>query len=110
MTEREVNIPLRDNTTIPAILYAPSDPTGSSGSLPLFIFFHGGGFCIGSRHDDSESNRELALQNRVVVVSPEYRLAPEHPFPVAVHDGLDVLQWVCCPLLLSLQLPLDLEP
>lgn len=84
---------MRDGSMISARVYSPTEiATGCN--LPLFIFFHGGGFCIGSRYDDYESNRTIARRNKVVIISPEYRLAPEYPFPTAVHDGLDTLQWV----------------
>ncbi|KAL2844853.1 Alpha/Beta hydrolase protein [Aspergillus pseudodeflectus] len=93
--ERDITIPTRDGGSILAHVYYPAHPAdGCSTTLPVFVFFHGGGFCIGSRHDDFESNRAIALRNNVVVISPEYRLAPEHPFPTAVYDGLDTLQWV----------------
>ncbi|KAL2782396.1 Alpha/Beta hydrolase protein [Aspergillus keveii] len=93
LTERDIEIPMRDGTKILAHVYSPSEGADDN-ELPLFVFFHGGGFCIGNRHDDWKSNRAIALRNRVVVISPEYRLAPEYPFPYAVHDGLDAVQWV----------------
>ncbi|KAJ5389284.1 uncharacterized protein N7496_000352 [Penicillium cataractarum] len=94
VSEHDIEIPIRDGSTIPTRVYYPAEKVDTKVSLPLLIFFHGGGFCIGSRYDDFQSNRAIALRNSVVVVSPEYRLAPEHPFPTAVHDGLDPLQWV----------------
>jgi Esterase/lipase len=94
VSEHDIEIPIRDSSTIPARVYYPAEKVKTNTSLPILIFFHGGGFCIGNRHDDFESNRAIALRNKAVVVCPEYRLAPEHPFPTAVHDGLDVLQWV----------------
>ncbi|KAL4742465.1 Alpha/Beta hydrolase protein [Aspergillus similis] len=94
VTEQEIEIPMREGCTILANVYFSADPATAYTALPIFIFFHGGGFCIGSRYDDFESNRSIALRNNVIVVSPEYRLAPEHAFPTAVYDGLDTLQWV----------------
>ncbi|KAL4821923.1 Alpha/Beta hydrolase protein [Aspergillus spinulosporus] len=94
VTEQEIEIPVRHGCTILANVYLPADPAAAGTALPVFIFFHGGGFCIGNRYDDFESNRTIALRNKVTVVSPEYRLAPEHPFPTAVYDGLDTLQWI----------------
>jgi len=49
--------------------------------FPLFLFFHGGGFCIGSSKDETQTNWLLALKAEVIVVSVEYRLAPEYRFP-----------------------------
>ncbi|KAL2824970.1 Alpha/Beta hydrolase protein [Aspergillus pseudoustus] len=95
ITEQDITIPTRDGGSILTRVYYPTLPAaGGSTALPVFLFFHGGGFCIGSRFDDFEANRAIALRNRVVVISPEYRLAPEHPFPTAVYDGLDTLQWI----------------
>lgn len=44
--------------------------------------------------DDAETNRRLAMETDLVVVSVGYRLAPEYPFPACVEDGYDALQWV----------------
>ncbi|VUC31297.1 unnamed protein product [Clonostachys rosea] len=92
LVEGDIEISVRDGSKILAYVYAPSDRKETT--LPIMIFFHGGGFCIGSRHDDMDSNRSIAIQAGIVVVSIEYRLAPEHPFPQAVHDGLDALNWI----------------
>ncbi|KAL2669771.1 hypothetical protein Neosp_015216 [[Neocosmospora] mangrovei] len=92
VTEQDIKIPVRDGTEILARVFAP-DAEGQT-ALPILIFFHGGGFCIGNRYDDLESNRAIAARAKVVVVSLEYRLAPEHPFPQAIHDGLDSLHWI----------------
>ncbi|KAH6952539.1 Alpha/Beta hydrolase protein [Ilyonectria sp. MPI-CAGE-AT-0026] len=93
LTERDIEIPVRDGSSILAYIYAPSKYTPTDES-PMLLFFHGGGFCLGTRHDDLESNRVLTSKAGVIVVSLEYRLAPEHPFPQAIHDGLDALYWI----------------
>ncbi|KAI8712960.1 Abhydrolase-3 domain-containing protein [Fusarium sp. LHS14.1] len=93
LTERDIEIPARDGSSILAYVYAPVQET-STDALPILLFFHGGGFCIGSRHDDLESNRTIASKAGIIVVSVEYRLAPEHPFPQAIHDGFDALHWI----------------
>ncbi|KAF5228558.1 hypothetical protein FANTH_14472 [Fusarium anthophilum] len=92
LTERGIKIPL-NGRELDAYVYAPSGKF-SAGSLPVCLFLHGGGFCLGSRFDDMEANRRLALEANIVVVSLEYRLAPEHPFPCAVYDGLEALRWI----------------
>lgn len=94
MTERDIEIPVRDGSTILAYVYSPSDVVPGD-ELAIFLFFHGGGFCLGTRHDDMESNRILALKAGIIIVCLDYRLAPEHPFPQAIHDGVDALHWVC---------------
>ncbi|KAF5576633.1 sterigmatocystin biosynthesis lipase esterase STCI [Fusarium pseudocircinatum] len=93
LTERDIEIPVRDGSSIFAYVYSPSDVVPGD-ELPIFLFFHGGGFCLGTRHDDMESNRILAVKAGIIIVCLDYRLAPEHPFPQAIHDGIDALQWI----------------
>ncbi|KAF6513382.1 hypothetical protein HZS61_006707 [Fusarium oxysporum f. sp. conglutinans] len=93
LTERDIEIPVRDGSSILAYVYSPSDVVPGD-ELPIFLFFHGGGFCLGTRHDDMESNRILALKAGIIIVCLDYRLAPECPFPQAIHDGVDALQWI----------------
>lgn len=94
LIERGIKIPLLGRE-LDAYAYVPSS-NSSVGSLPIYVFFHGGGFRIGSRFDNMGANRRIALEANVVVVSLEYRLAPEHPVPQAFYDGLKTLQWVSC--------------
>ncbi|OAA57549.1 Alpha/beta hydrolase fold-3 [Niveomyces insectorum RCEF 264] len=61
---------------------------------PAVINFHGGGFVLGSGTDDARFFRYLLTHSGAVVVSVDYRLAPEHPFPTAVEDGADALLYV----------------
>ncbi|CEJ60598.1 hypothetical protein PMG11_09167 [Penicillium brasilianum] len=93
VSEHDIEIPTGDASIIIARVYSPTEIT-TEHNLPLFVFFHGGGFCIGSRYDDYEANRAVALRNKVIIISPDYRLAPEYPFPTAVQDELDTLKWV----------------
>ncbi|CAJ1979077.1 unnamed protein product [Sphenostylis stenocarpa] len=75
-------------------LYKPADSAGSR--LPVFYFFHGGGFCIGSRTWPNWHNYcfRLASQLRAVVVAPDYRLAPENRLPDAIEDGFTAVKWL----------------
>ncbi|RWW07274.1 hypothetical protein GW17_00029356 [Ensete ventricosum] len=77
---------------------ASVDPaTGvSSKDLPVLVYFHGGGFCIGSAFMPLFHNylNSLVAQAHVVAVSVDYRLAPEHPVPAAHEDSWTVLRWV----------------
>ncbi|KAI5667107.1 hypothetical protein M9H77_16960 [Catharanthus roseus] len=75
-------------------LYKPASPT--SAKLPIFYFIHGGGFCIGSRTWPSFQNYcfKLALELQAVVVSPDYRLAPENRLPAAIEDGFKAVKWL----------------
>ena len=63
-------------------------------SRPLLLFFHGGGFVIGSIETHDAICRYLAATSGWTVASVEYRLAPEHRYPAAVHDALDAFDWV----------------
>jgi acetyl esterase len=67
--------------------YRPSDvPSGDR--LPGVVYFHGGGFVIGSLDTHDTFCRAIALGARATVVSVDYRLAPEYPFPGAVEDAV----------------------
>jgi len=68
-------------------LVASGEPTN------LIVFFHGGGWVIGSIETHDDTCRRLANAGAAVVVSIEYRLAPEFPFPAAADDCLAGLQW-----------------
>jgi acetyl esterase len=74
---------------LPARLYAPSHER-----LPLLLYLHGGGFTIGSIETHDSLCRQLALRAGVAVVSLDYRLAPEHPFPAAVDDCWAAFAWL----------------
>lgn len=58
------------------------------GGYPVVINFHGGGFTLGSADDDARWCGTVVDECHAVVVSVDYRLAPEHPFPTAVEDGV----------------------
>jgi len=74
---------------LPARLYAASDAR-----LPVLLYFHGGGFTIGSLETHDSLCRQLALRSGAAVLSLDYRLAPEHRFPAAVDDCWAVLKWL----------------
>lgn len=61
---------------------------------PVVVNFHGGGFTLGSATDDARWCRILVEELSAVVVSVDYRLAPEHPFPTAVEDGVDAILYL----------------
>ncbi|EYE93653.1 alpha/beta hydrolase [Aspergillus ruber CBS 135680] len=62
--------------------------------LPVVVNFHGGGFTLGCATDDGRWARCVIHEVGAVVVSVAYRRAPEHPFPAAVDDGVDALQYL----------------
>jgi acetyl esterase/lipase len=59
----------------------------------VLVHVHGGGFCIGAPEEDDRWNAMLARECRVAVVSPEYRLAPEHPHPAGLDDCVAAALW-----------------
>ena len=60
----------------------------TAGVLPTLIYYHGGGFVIGNIETHDSTCRRLANKSRCQVISIDYRLAPEHPFPAPIDDGL----------------------
>ncbi|MFW5875612.1 MAG: alpha/beta hydrolase [Myxococcota bacterium] len=75
------------------IRYRRYVPRHASSPLPLLVYYHGGGFVIGSLDSHDDGCRLLAVEGDCVVVSIDYRLAPEHPFPAAVHDAVAAYVW-----------------
>jgi acetyl esterase len=75
---------------IPVRVY---DPTGDAGA-PVVVFLHGGGFVMGSLDGHDPVCRELATRVGCIVVSVDYRLAPEHPYPAGLDDATAAFRWV----------------
>ncbi|HEX7994828.1 MAG TPA: alpha/beta hydrolase fold domain-containing protein, partial [Streptosporangiaceae bacterium] len=71
-------------------LYRPP----SAGPHPLIAYFHGGGWVLGSEHADEPFCRDLCVRTGVVIVSVNYRHAPEDRFPAAVNDAFAAVQWI----------------
>ena len=87
--ERDVPIALGD-AVLRARLYVPN---AAAEKPPLLVFFHGGGFVVGSLQSHDASLREFAELCRVAILSVEYRLAPEHKAPVAAEDSYGAYLW-----------------
>ena len=64
--------------------------------LPLLVFFHGGGFVMGSIDTHDALCRTLCHASSCAVISVDYRLAPEHKFPAAFEDCWDAVHWLGC--------------
>ena len=64
------------------------------GGEPAIVYCHAGGFALGNLDTDHRQCVELAHRGRCTVVSVDYRLAPEHPYPAALDDAIAVLRWV----------------
>ncbi|XP_047958201.1 probable carboxylesterase 2 isoform X2 [Salvia hispanica] len=85
------DILLHPETNLSARLYLP--PTTPASKLPLVLYFHGGAFCISSSADPLYHSmlNSLARRARALIVSVDYRLAPEHPLPAAYDDSWSAL-------------------
>lgn len=91
----DLTLPARDAQALGARLYAPLAPVaGTAHKLPVLLYCHGGGFTIGSINTHDVLCRQLSHLSGCAVVSLDYRLAPEHRFPVAANDAWDALQWL----------------
>jgi acetyl esterase len=86
---REVDIPA-DGDPVPARLY---EPVSLAPGSPLLVYFHGGGWVIGSVETHDPVCRYLARNAQVRVLSVEYRLAPEHRFPAAADDAFTAFRF-----------------
>ncbi|TDM06946.1 MAG: alpha/beta hydrolase [Ideonella sp. MAG2] len=82
-------LPADDGTMLAARLYAPNHQR-----LPVLLYLHGGGFVIGGLETHDSLCRQLALRSGAAVLALDYRLAPEHPFPIAVNDSFAALRWL----------------
>jgi acetyl esterase len=88
VASEDVEVPTRDGATIRVRVYRPVGATA-----PL-LYAHGGGFAIGGLASCDHICRRLAVEADAVVVSVEYRLAPERPFPGPLQDCEDALDWL----------------
>ena len=62
-------------------------------AMPVILYFHGGGFIMGSIEEHDTLCGQMAEASGAVVVAPEYRLAPEHPFPACIEDAVFTAEW-----------------
>ncbi len=85
-----MKIPGENGTMIPIRIYYPV----GDGPFPVIVYYHGGGFVIATIDTYDESARSLCMQAKAIVVSVEYRKAPEAPFPAAYEDAIDSYRWV----------------
>ncbi|HEY2011178.1 MAG TPA: alpha/beta hydrolase [Rhizomicrobium sp.] len=95
---KDVPVGKVENFTIPgpsgeirARAYAP---VATAGPQPTLIYFHGGGFVVGSLESHDGLCRLFAAEGGFKVIAVDYRLAPEHPWPAAVDDAMAALQWI----------------
>jgi acetyl esterase len=79
---------------VPVRVYVPA---AEPGPRPVLVYFHGGGWVIGDLETHDATVRALAAASGVTIVSVDYRLAPEHPFPAAIDDCMAAVRWVAEP-------------
>ncbi|PPQ42289.1 alpha/beta hydrolase [Rhodopseudomonas palustris] len=79
---------------IPARLYTPNKLRQDEGLAPALVFFHGGGWVIGDLDTHDVVCRGIAHDGELLVISVDYRLAPEHKFPAAIDDAIAATRWI----------------
>lgn len=89
VTERTVQ---NGDVSVPIRVYTPKTP--SEGLQPVFYYIHGGGFVAGSMDVVDEMCKLVVEKTGCVAVQPQYRLAPENPFPAGLNDCYSVLGWI----------------
>ncbi|MEN4479979.1 alpha/beta hydrolase [Mycolicibacterium cosmeticum] len=95
LPRRPVHQDLRtEDRTIAGVPVRVYRPETAESRPPVVLFFHGGGWVVGDLDTYDGTAREHAVGAGAVVVSVDYRLAPEHPYPAAVDDVWAVTQWV----------------
>jgi acetyl esterase/lipase len=82
----------RDGSSIALRMYRPARTVHVT--LPVLLFIHGGSFVTGGLHSEDNRCIHYAREAETAVVAVDYRLAPEHPFPAAIEDCQDTLDWL----------------
>jgi acetyl esterase len=80
--------------SVPARIYTPKILRNTNGLAPCLVFFHGGGWTIGNLDSHDVVCRKLADEGQLIVISVDYRLAPEHKFPAAIDDAIASTKWI----------------
>lgn len=89
----ELQVPVRDGSRLNARIYS-NHPLEAGANRPALLYFHGGGYVVGSLDSHDSLCRALAVMADCVVLSVAYRLAPEFRFPTAADDALDAWNWL----------------
>ncbi|QJI45130.1 alpha/beta hydrolase [Pseudomonas sp. ADAK2] len=89
----ELRLPVRDGTRLNARIYS-NHSLEKGAKRPALLYFHGGGYVVGSLDSHDSLCRALAVMADCVVLSVAYRLAPEFRFPTAADDALDAWNWL----------------
>lgn len=89
----DTTVPRADGSSVPVRVWTPLTAP-PAGGFPAVIYFHGGGWTIADVDKEAVQCSNLSARGDVVVVSVEYRLAPEHPYPAAPDDAIDTYKWM----------------
>ena len=92
MRIEEQTITYGEIADIPVRIYWP--PIAEHDNLPVVVFYHGGGWALGDLDTHDPVARAHAVGAEAIVVSVDYRLAPEHPYPQGIDDAWAALRWV----------------
>ena len=79
--------------SIRVCLYSRPGRSATDPDLPVLLYLHGGGYVIGSPDSEQAYVSQILRDHDCLVVAPDYRLAPEHPYPAALEDCHDTLRW-----------------
>ena len=103
--KRDITIKRKDGSGMWLRVYVPKTVDGEAAkgttqnakndeeAMPVILYFHGGGFIMGSIEDHDPLCGKLADECGAIVIAPEYRLAPEHPFPACIEDAVSSTEW-----------------
>ncbi|KAG9942103.1 hypothetical protein KCU85_g9355, partial [Aureobasidium melanogenum] len=87
-------VPTVEGHQVPIRIWRPKTDTSSVGPHDIALAVHGGGWTVGSEYADSFLTRTLVSKFNMVVVTCDYRLSPEHPYPSALEDVKAVFEWM----------------
>lgn len=108
MPPPDTSIQTRDESAdgVPVRIYTP--PNSSGKPLPLGVYYHGGGYCVGNLDSEDFWCRYIAKSVPCVIVSVDYRLGPKHKMPAIFDDSVKAFEWVCnyIPSSLSIDTPI----
>ena len=89
----DLTIPRGSAGDLPVRIYVPEGAADAAGQVPVILYFHGGGFIMGSIKDHDPLCGKIADAAGAIVIAAEYRLAPEHPFPACIEDAVCLAEW-----------------
>ena len=89
----DLTLPRGGAGDLPVRIYVPEGAADAAGQVPVILYFHGGGFIMGSIEDHDPLCGKLADAACAIVIAAEYRLAPEDPFPACIEDAVFLAEW-----------------